>query len=153
MWYYSICGLLVPPSVPKLRTPLATIFVEIFFQKKFWQDSGPISSTYNGRNFQYLKKLAFWNFSNESSFQVNSVVHGWCHNVYQAQTFNHLLKTGVSQQIIVWHIQIIPCIKSSLTCLFINKSYLFFWLKIVEKTNFVKGKKSNNMFWSKASLT
>ena len=44
-WYYSICGSVVPPIVPKPRTPLVTIFVEIFFQKIFWWGSRPTSAT------------------------------------------------------------------------------------------------------------
>ena len=40
--YYSISVPVAPSSMPKLLTPLATIFVEIFFQKKIWWGFGPI---------------------------------------------------------------------------------------------------------------
>ena len=44
-WHYSIGRSAVPPSVPKLLTPSATILVEKFFQKKFWPGSRSISAT------------------------------------------------------------------------------------------------------------
>ena len=40
--HYSISVPVAPSSMPKLLTPLATIFVEIFFQKKIWWGFGPI---------------------------------------------------------------------------------------------------------------
>ena len=38
----SISWSVAPPSMPKLWMPLATIFVEIFFKKRFWWGSRPI---------------------------------------------------------------------------------------------------------------
>ena len=40
--HYLISVPVAPSSMPKLPTPLATIFVEIFFQKKNWWGFGPI---------------------------------------------------------------------------------------------------------------
>ena len=76
LWHYSISVSAAPPRVPKLPTPLATIFVEILKKKIF----GEVLDLYqlpHGRNFEYLEKMAFWNFWNESSVQVTSVVHDW----------------------------------------------------------------------------
>ena len=39
--YYSIIVPVAPSSMLKLLTPLATIFVEMFFQKKIWWGFGP----------------------------------------------------------------------------------------------------------------
>ena len=78
--HYSISVPVAPSSMPKLLTPLATTFVEISFQKKIWWGfwthlTYPIEGF-----FDILKKMAFWNFSNESSVQINSVVHVQVYN-------------------------------------------------------------------------
>ena len=46
---------MAPPSVPKLRTPLATIFVKISFQKIFGEVLDPYQLPH-GKNLGYLEK-------------------------------------------------------------------------------------------------
>ena len=52
---------MAPPSVPKLRTPLETIFVEIFFQKLFFEVPNPYQLLH-GRNIGYLEKNGILKF-------------------------------------------------------------------------------------------
>ena len=76
-WHCSISGSAAPPSMQKLPMPLATILVEIFSKKNFF---GEVLEQYqppHWRNFEYLEKMAFWNFWNKSSVQLASVVHVW----------------------------------------------------------------------------
>ena len=55
--------------------PLATIFVEIFLKEKNWGGFRPYLVTL-WKEFEIsLKKTAFSKFSNESTVQVNLVVH------------------------------------------------------------------------------
>ena len=50
-----------PPRVPKLPTPLATIFVEIL-EKNFFGEVLDLYQLPHGRNFEYLEKNSVLKF-------------------------------------------------------------------------------------------
>ena len=74
-WHYSIYRSAAPPSVPKLPTPLATIFVEIFSKKIF----GEVLEQYqppHWRNFEYLEKNGVLKFL-ERVFRPGNFSGSW----------------------------------------------------------------------------
>ena len=59
--HYSTSVLVAPSSMPKLLTPLATIFVEILFQEKFGEVLDPFKLPHE-RNFWNLEKSGVLKF-------------------------------------------------------------------------------------------
>ena len=71
--HYSISVPVAPSSMPKLLTPLATIFVEIFKKENNLGGFRPVQSL-KGRKFKYLEKNGVLKFFEQVN-HPESVVH------------------------------------------------------------------------------